>query len=276
MKMDYKLFFVHSAKHLGLNNKDPNVTTIYLISFCHLDVEFANTAQNIVKEYGFDKYFPDAIKIARDLRNLGGEECLVFTTHPYLVYLYTNCLVASKLGLHCPSETQLQDFTDAVKRGDIVWHVFPFNAQMEFYDKTLAMADFGFQLTHKLDAKFGRNATVTMSHAERYSWDYQIDYPHHEKERSQSYYSRCKYCLNASCCSQCDQLERFSNRRSDNWDVAPSRLRRTARPFPRDCSGINGSTGFCYKERQHAVDHPLSLKCLRIMQHLGSYSQVQR
>ena len=142
------------------SKQDANITTVYLISSCHLDVGFANTAQNIVNEY-FDKYFPDAVRIAKELRDLGAEERLVFTTHSYLVYLYLNCPVSPKLGLHCPSQEQLQDFTDAVKRGDIVWHAFPFNAQMEFFNE--ALADFGFQMTHKLDEMFGRNATITMS-----------------------------------------------------------------------------------------------------------------
>ena len=147
--------------------QDANITTVYLISSCHLDVGFADTAQNIVNEY-FDKYFPNAVNTAKELRNLGVEERLVFTTHPYLVYLYLNCSFISnsithytKIGLHCPNQTQLQDFTDAIRRGDIVWHAFPFNAQMEFFDS--ALADFGFQLTHWLDAMFGRKATITMS-----------------------------------------------------------------------------------------------------------------
>ena len=138
--------------------QDANITTIYLISSCHLDVGFANTEANIVNEY-FDKYFPAAIKNAQDLRKLGGKERLVFTTHPFLVHLYYNCYPA--LGLHCPSQVQLEDFTAAINRGDIVWHAFPFNAQMEFYDSSLA--DFGFRMTHELDKKFGRNATMTMS-----------------------------------------------------------------------------------------------------------------
>ena len=135
-----------------------NVTTVYLVSSCHLDVGFANTATNIVNEY-FDKYFPEAILNADVLRKLGGEERLVFTTHPYLVYLYMNC--HPQLGLHCPDSAQLLNFTDAVKRGDIVWHAFPFNAQMEFYNHF--MADFGFKITHELDEHYGREPTVTMS-----------------------------------------------------------------------------------------------------------------
>ena len=135
-----------------------NITTIYLVSSCHLDVGFANTAANIVNEY-FDKYFPEAVQIAQELRQRGGEERLVFTTHPYLVYLYYNCY--TELGLHCPNTAQLSNFTAAIKRGDIVWHAFPFNAQMEFYDES--MADFGFKVTHQLDAQFGRDPTITMS-----------------------------------------------------------------------------------------------------------------
>ena len=135
-----------------------NVTTIYLVSSCHLDVGFADTAANIVNEY-FDRYFPEAIEFANILRKLGVEERLVFTTHPYLVYLYMNC--HPELGLHCPSNAQLQNFTDAVKRGDIVWHAFPFNAEMEFYDRF--MADFGFKVTHALDEYYGKEPTITMS-----------------------------------------------------------------------------------------------------------------
>lgn len=119
---------------------------------------FANTAANIVNEY-FDKYFPEIIQIANDLRRREGKERLVFTTHPFLVYLYYNCY--PELGLHCPNETQVGEFTDAIIRGDVVWHAFPFNAQMEFYDKSLA--DFGFSVTHMLDSMFGKEPTVTMS-----------------------------------------------------------------------------------------------------------------
>lgn len=135
-----------------------NVTTVYLVSSCHLDVGFANTATNIVNEY-FDKYFPETIQTANDLRQRVGEERLVFTTHPYLVYLYYNC--HPELGLHCPNETRLREFTEAVSRGDIVWHAFPFNAQMEFYDESLA--DFGFKVTRLLDSMFGKEPTITMS-----------------------------------------------------------------------------------------------------------------
>ena len=152
------VFFFAFSFVLSPDSSNANVKTIYLVSSCHLDVGFANTAANIVNEY-FDKYFPETIQIANDLRQREGKERLVFTTHPFLVYLYYNCY--PELGLHCPNETQLGEFTEAISRGDVVWHAFPFNAQMEFYDESLA--DFGFSVTHMLDSMFGREPTVTMS-----------------------------------------------------------------------------------------------------------------
>ena len=40
-----------------------------------------------------------------------------------------------------------------MERGDIVWHAFPFNSEMEVYDPVLI--DGGFELTHALDALYG-------------------------------------------------------------------------------------------------------------------------
>eukprot|EP00731_Ephydatia_muelleri_P008681 Em0004g1019a len=143
---------------LQMSTQEVNISTIYLISSCHLDVGFANTAVNILNEY-FLLYFPEAISIANDLRAQGGEERLVFTTHPYLVYLYINCI--PELGLACPNASQLDAFYKAVAIGDIVWHAFPFNSQIEYYDAS--MVDFGFQLTHLLDDHFNLTHKITMS-----------------------------------------------------------------------------------------------------------------
>lgn len=126
-----------------------NITKVYLISSCHLDLGFANSLVNIVNEY-FDKHFPNAISISNILRKMGKER-LVFTTHSYLVWLYLNCPITS--GLHCPSESDIDKFIEAVKNGDIVWHAFPFNAQPEVYDRS--MVDFGFRLTRDISEKLG-------------------------------------------------------------------------------------------------------------------------
>lgn len=136
-----------------------NISTIYLVSSCHLDVGFADSAANIVNRY-FDDFLPKAILIANTLRKYGGKERLVFTTHSYLVSLYLDC--PSNMGLHCPSDEAKESFKDAVTRGDITWHAFPFNSEPEYLLRPL-MIEAGFNLTHRLDDMFGRPRTVTMS-----------------------------------------------------------------------------------------------------------------
>jgi hypothetical protein len=94
----------------------------------------------------FDVYFPAAIKTAQQLRQRGGKERLIYTTHPWLVSLYVDCqdsLVptlpgmkhflannettqAINVSLHCPSAAALATFEAAVQRGDIAWHAYPF------------------------------------------------------------------------------------------------------------------------------------------------------
>ena len=136
-----------------------NISTIYLVSSCHLDVGFADSAVNIVNRY-FDDFFPRAIMIANTLRKYGGKERLVFTTHTYLVSLYLDC--PPNMGLHCPDDEAKGSFKDAVTRGDITWHAFPFNGEPEYLLRPL-MVEAGFNLTHRLDDMFGRPRTVTMS-----------------------------------------------------------------------------------------------------------------
>ena len=145
------------AKHHWMLQQ--NISTIYLVSSCHLDVGFADSAANIVNRY-FDFFIPEAILIANTLREYGGEERLVFTTHSYLVSLYLDC--PPNMGLHCPSEEATGRFKDAVNRGDITWHAFPFNGEPEYFLRPL-MLEAGFNLTHRLDDMFGRAHTMTMS-----------------------------------------------------------------------------------------------------------------
>ena len=145
------------AKHHWMLQQ--NISTIYLVSSCHLDVGFADSAANIVNRY-FDFFIPEAILITNTLREYGGEERLVFTTHSYLVSLYLDC--PPNMGLHCPSEEATGRFKDAVNRGDITWHAFPFNGEPEYFLRPL-MLEAGFNLTHRLDDMFGRAHTMTMS-----------------------------------------------------------------------------------------------------------------
>lgn len=48
--------------------------------------------------------------------------------------LYTNCPRLSGFPgegtIHCPNQTMLAKVEAAIRRGDIVWHAFPFNAEV--------------------------------------------------------------------------------------------------------------------------------------------------
>lgn len=124
-----------------------NITKVYLVSSCHLDLGYGDSLLDTLNYY-FDQVIPGAITIARQLK--GGPEALVYTTHPYLAWLYTHCTAGR--GLHCPTRAELERFSTAVRDGDLVWHAFPFNAQPEVYDAELAT--FGFQLMEELAAEF--------------------------------------------------------------------------------------------------------------------------
>lgn len=135
-----------------------NVTTVHLVSSCHLDVGFADTAANIVNRY-FDHFFAEAISTADELVKSGRKERLVFTTHAYLVYLYLNC--PPNMGIHCPNASSVNRFLKAVSEGVIVWHAFPFNSQAEIMDESLFT--FGIYLSQYLDDFVGKPQTITMS-----------------------------------------------------------------------------------------------------------------
>lgn len=128
------------------------IKTVHVVQACHLDVGFANTAAGIVNLY-FDTHFPHAISWAKQLREQTKSPArLKFMTQSYLVSLFLDC--PSGMGLHCPNASYVEDFKAAVERGDITYHAFPFNAELEMMDPH--QVGFGVQLTHDLDKQFGR------------------------------------------------------------------------------------------------------------------------
>ena len=80
-------------------------------------------------------------------------------THTYLVTLFLDC--PSGLGLHCPDADAVATFKSAVAAGDITWHAFPYNAQLEVMD--VSMVRFGLNLTHTIDDLFGLPHKKTLS-----------------------------------------------------------------------------------------------------------------
>jgi hypothetical protein len=69
----------------------------------------------------------------------------------YYVSLYLDC--PPSLGLMCPNSTAVAEFKAAAVRGDIHWHAFPHNAELEMGSPMLLEA--GINLTHRIDASLG-------------------------------------------------------------------------------------------------------------------------
>eukprot|EP00118_Oscarella_pearsei_P025553 m.308367 g.308367 ORF g.308367 m.308367 type:complete len:722 (+) comp43877_c0_seq1:88-2253(+) len=147
-----------SSSWLSLAFNPADVTTVHFVSSCHLDIGFADTAANIVNRY-FDRFFLASISVSNTLRQMGGDERLVFVTHPYLLSLYFDC--PPNMGIHCPDDNSVKMVEDAIGRGDISWHAMPFNSQLEIMDADLL--DFSIKLAHDLDKRFNKPPKVTMS-----------------------------------------------------------------------------------------------------------------
>lgn len=88
-------------------------------------------------------------------------ELAVVWEQSWLVSMYMDC--PPSMGWTCPNATAVSDFKEAVQRGDIWWHAYPHNAQMEVMDESLLA--YGVTLTHELDALFGLPPKITLSQA---------------------------------------------------------------------------------------------------------------
>jgi hypothetical protein len=137
------------------------VKRVHLIQSNHLDVGYDDLATGIVNEW-FDTYFPRAASIGKQLRQIKGSaqtSWLRWMTQSYIVSLYLDC--PANMGLHCPNETAIASFRDAVRAGDITWQAFPHNPELGIMDPSLIA--FGVQMTHDLDDQFGLPHKTTFS-----------------------------------------------------------------------------------------------------------------
>ena len=121
------------------------VKRVLVMFKCHLDVGFADTQAGIMREY-FEKYFPDAMKIAAAMRQ-SGKDRYVWTTGSWLLYEY----------LEQASTDVRQRTEQAVAAGDLAWHALPFTWQTEFMDRSMIEGTLGF--SQSLDQRFGKTTT---------------------------------------------------------------------------------------------------------------------
>jgi hypothetical protein len=155
------------AVALALSNAE--IKTVHVINSCHLDVGFASpddgtgkgpsaSSREVVNLY-FDKHLPRAAAVAAELRNGSFPQYtdtkLAFMFQSWIIDLFFDC--PAGLGVHCPSAAAMASVRAAILEGDITWHAFPHNAQLEIMDPSLIEA--GLELTSAIDRRFSRSAT---------------------------------------------------------------------------------------------------------------------
>ena len=121
----------------------PDVTTVHVINSCHLDIGFKDSSVNIINLY-FDHHLPKAASVGRELRKPQAtatgytDNKLNFMFQSWVLSMFFHC--PPNLGLHCPNATSKVNIRAAIDAGDITWHAFPHNAQLEVMGETMIHA----------------------------------------------------------------------------------------------------------------------------------------
>ena len=147
------------ALHAQNVQPDPAVKRVLVMFKCHFDAGFIDTQYNVVHHRYFEKFFPQAIEVARTANtgvpadrsssagwNTGGKRRYVWTTGSWLLFEY----------LDQASTEDRKTMEDAIARGDIAWHALPFTWQTEMLSPS--MIEGSLALCRSLDKRFG---TVT-------------------------------------------------------------------------------------------------------------------
>jgi hypothetical protein len=121
---------------------DPAVKRVFVMFKCHFDAGFIDTQYNVVHKRYFEKFFPQAIEIARDA-NAAGKRRYVWTTGSWLLYEY----------LEQASPADRKTMEQAIARRDIAWHALPFTWQTEMLSQS--MIEGSLALSQSLDRRFG-------------------------------------------------------------------------------------------------------------------------
>jgi len=116
---------------------------IHLIFKTHLDVGFTNYAAVVTQQY-FSRYIPDALALARRMREQGKANRFIWTTGSWLIYEY----------LEKADSAGQRAMEDAIAAGEIAWHALPFTTHSELMDADLFRT--GLSLSQRLDKRFGK------------------------------------------------------------------------------------------------------------------------
>jgi len=144
---------LHAGQRIGFSLQapaappapDPEVKRVLAMFKCHFDAGFIDTQAAVVRRY-FTQFFPEAIRVAEQMRRTG--PCrYVWTTGSWLLYEY--------LEQAAPEDRRRME--NAISNGDIAWHALPFSWQTELMDPSMISG--GVSLSRSLDKRFGRTTT---------------------------------------------------------------------------------------------------------------------
>lgn len=117
--------------------------TVHLVFKTHLDVGFTDLAKRVVDRY-IDHYLPEAMALARNLREQGSGDRFVWTTGSWLISEF----------LERADRASRAAMEQAIMAGDVVWHALPFTLHTELLDELLL--DSALAISTDLDRRFGR------------------------------------------------------------------------------------------------------------------------
>ncbi len=134
------------GRDVRVSAPDPDVSLALVMFKCHFDAGFIDTQYNVVHKRYFDRYFPEAIEIARQ-ENAGSRRKYVWTTGSWLLFEY----------LEQASPADRKTMEEAIERGDIAWHALPFTWQTEMLSPS--MIEGSLALARSLDKRYGKTTT---------------------------------------------------------------------------------------------------------------------
>jgi len=140
---------------------DVAVKKVHVVQSCHLDVGFTDLSAGVVNKY-LTEYIGTAVETAKQLRSnssIPDGWGLKFMAQSYYLSFYLDC--PPNMGFTCPTDQQKADLREAIARGDVTWHAFPHNAELE--NTSPIMLDEGLKATKTLDAAFGLPSKRSLS-----------------------------------------------------------------------------------------------------------------
>ena len=138
------------------------ITHVHMVQASHFDAGFAYTIKDVLQLWWYT-HFPRATALGEAIdanSTLSSTIGLRFTAQAWLIDLFFHCPPGVP-GLRCPTAAEQAALSNAIARGWLTWHAFPFNSEAEMHLADTLTA--GVQLVHALDDRFGLPHKATMS-----------------------------------------------------------------------------------------------------------------